>query len=117
MHEDRAAAAPDTRKVIISEHDHEVIEMIIAHQALGASHRRKLDATIVVPVARIVAPAVAGTDRAHRNTGPRREMTVRPIQDLPQGEAAGGRGAIAFPLQRFDPGVAERSPTNTMGQN
>ena len=66
VHEDGAALSPHPRPVVIAEHQHEIVEMVRARQAIGGAPRRKPDQPIVVAIGGILAPAVIGADRAQR---------------------------------------------------
>ena len=108
MHEDRAALPLDSRPVVIAEHEHEIVEMILALQAFGASPRRQFDQPIIVAARGIVAPAVMRADRMHRQPRARPRNPVGAVEHLADRKAAKRCPAIAFALQGADAAAAER---------
>ncbi len=114
MHEDGAAFAPHARPVVITEHQHQIVEMVVALQSFGASPRWQGDQPVVVAVGGIVAPAVVIADGAHRQSGAGPGDAVGPIKYLAHCEAAERRRAVAFALQGVDAGAAERRGPDAM---
>ena len=114
MHEDRAALPLDSRPVVIAEHEHEIVEMILALQAFGASPRRQFDQPIVVAARGIVAPAVMRADRMHRQPRARPRNPVGAVEHLADSKAAKRCPAVAFALQGADAAPAERRPPHAV---
>jgi uncharacterized protein (DUF1501 family) len=63
--------------------------------------------SVVIRIARCVAPAI---ERTNRDAGQRRfraAQPVRPVVDVPNSPAPNGRRAIALALQRFETAASQ----------
>jgi len=99
MQEDRAAPAPHTRSVVPVQNDDDIVEPILARQALGAGREGQSDMTVIGGMAWRVAPAVSpGPDRARRKGtfGPWHSAAAMP--HLKDGHMPDGRCTVAFAL-------------------
>ena len=66
MQKDRAAGAGYGRRVIVAEHEDDVVHPVVAPERFMARRVWPLDRPIVVGVVRIIAPSVIGLDRRDR---------------------------------------------------
>ena len=117
MHEDGAAPPLHARAVVVTENENQIVEIVVAGQAVGARSRRQFDEPVVVAVGGILAPAIVGPDGAQRKYRPRPRHTIGAIEHLANGKAAERCGAVAFPLQRLDAAPAERRAPHAMRQD
>ena len=69
MKEYRTAGAGPWRIVIVTEHDDEIVEMVVAPHRLGAGRIRQTNQPVVCRVPRRVAPAVPACRRISRQAG------------------------------------------------
>ncbi len=83
----------------MTEDENEVIEMVVAREAIGAVSRRELDQPIIVAVGWILAPGVVGADRANRQRRARSRDAIGPVQHEAEGKAPERRRPVPFPLQ------------------
>lgn len=68
MNKDGAASLGHTRARVVIDLDDEIVEVIVALQPVARRAIRQTDRAIVAAVARVLAPAVVGANRAHRQT-------------------------------------------------
>src|SRR5437588_9056182 len=64
MDEHRAAAPGHARPGVVINFDNKIIELIIAPEPVAGASGRDFDMPVVAPISRVLAPGVAGTDRA-----------------------------------------------------
>src|SRR5689334_18730087 len=108
MQEHGAAAPGDAwNRVVVDLHD-EVVEMILACQAVAALARRASHWPVVVTIRRIFAPGILGTDGACGQKCPGTGMAVGAPPQQPGMEDAAGGAAVAFALVSHDPATPER---------
>ena len=107
MQEDGAAGASSRICQIEVEHDDDVIEAVVAPQALVAAGIGQAYRAVVAAVGGVVAPAVVGAQRAERQAGRRPAHAVGAVEHGDQSPAAFRRDAIAFALAGPDAGPAE----------
>ena len=69
MQEHRAAAAGDPRGGVVVDLDNEIVEVILARQAVTLLGARQADRLIVVAVGGIFAPGIFNANRADRQEG------------------------------------------------
>src|SRR5262245_58346676 len=98
MQEHGAAASGDARAGVVVDLDDEIVEVILALQAVagfacGTAHR-----LVIVAVGRIFAPGVFGLDRPGGNVRLGADMAVGPPPQSPGMEDAARGAAIAFAL-------------------
>ena len=117
MHEDGAAPPLHARAVVVTENENQIVEIVVAGQAVGARSRRQFDEPIVVAVGWILAPAIVGPNGAQRKYRPRPRHTIGAIEHLTNGKASERCRAVAFPLQRLDAAPAERRTPHAMRQD
>src|SRR6476659_2718484 len=82
MHEDGAAMPLHARAVIVTENENQIVEIVVAGQAVGSRSRRQSDELVVAAVGRILAPAIVGPNGAQRKYRPRPRHTVGAIEHL-----------------------------------
>ncbi len=107
MEEDGAAGAGARPGEIVVEDDEDVVEAVVAPQALVARRIREADRAVVAAVGRVVAPAEV---RAERGGGEARRRPGDPVGAIVNGneaETADGGGAVAFALGAGGAGPAE----------
>ena len=96
MEEDGAAFAGRYGRVVVTQDNDDIVEMIFAPEVFGAGGSGVANVAVVVRVCWIVAPTVVGIERVN-GEGERREgEAVGPIIDFAQRPAACGGCAIAF---------------------
>ena len=108
MHENSAAAAGDARPGVVVQLDDEVVEMVGALEPVARIIGVKPNRLIVMAVARVFAPAVAGTDGPQRQLRARPRAAIRPPPHPAQTKGAARCAAVAFALVRPDAAAAER---------
>lgn len=114
MHKDGAAAAANAGQVVIAEHDDEIVEMVSARETVAVVARRQFDRPVIVRIARILAPAIEGPDRAQWQRTARAGSSIRAIKHLPHGKAPDRRRAVAFAFQRREPRPAKGSTVDAL---
>src|SRR5438067_6680632 len=108
MQEHGAAAPGDARRRIVVDLDDEVVEMLLAPQPVAGLAARETNRLIVMPVGRVFAPGMFGTNRANRQEGLGPDMTVgAPPQPAWMEDAAGG-AAVALALVGLDAATSKR---------
>jgi len=83
----------------MTEDENEVIEMVVAREAIGGASRRELDQPIIVAVGWIFAPAVVCANRPNRQRRARSRDAIGPVQHQADGKAPERRRPVPFPLQ------------------
>jgi hypothetical protein len=116
MHEDGAAASSHPRAVVVTKHENEIVEMIVAGQAVGARRRRQLDESVVAAIRWVLAPTIVGANGAQRKLRPWPWQSVGAVEHLADGKPPKGRRAIALPLQRLGAAPAERRAPHAVRQ-
>ena len=109
MDKDRTTATSDARAHVVIEHDDDVVEVVVAPKALGASGIRVVDVTVVVAIGRRIAPSIVARDAADGKTCRRPAAAISPPPDLPETPDACWRGAVPFPLAASDAAPAQRT--------
>src|SRR6201991_3212558 len=107
MQEHCAATAGDARRRVVINLDDEIIEMIIAPQAVAALLAREPNRLVIVPIARVFAPAVLRRDRADRQEGCGPGETVGTPPQLQRAKNALRGSSIALALIGTDPAAPE----------
>ena len=108
MQEYGAAAPGNARAGVVVDFDNEIVEVIVALQAVAGLACRTPHRLVVVTVGRIFAPGIVSADRPARQMGPGADMAVGPPpQSLRTKDAARG-AAIALALVGHDAATAER---------
>jgi len=100
VQEHGAAAMRDARATVVIDLDDEVIEMILAFQAVAGGIARALDRPVVMPIVGVLAPGIVTADRLHVTVGAPPQFFG--MEDAP------GRAAVAFALVGADAAAAER---------
>src|SRR6185312_4410473 len=108
MQEHGAATLRDARARIVVDLDNEIVEMIVAREAIAALVTRQPDRPVVMAVGRVLAPGVFAANRAHRDERLRPRMTVGTPPELPRMKRAARRAAIAFALVGADTAASKR---------
>ena len=116
MHEDGAAMPLHARAVIVTENENQIVEIVVAGQAVGSRSRRQSDELVVAAVGWVLAPAIVGPNGAQRKYRPRPRHTVGAIEHLEDRKAPERCRAVAFPLQRLDAAPAERCAAHAVRQ-
>src|SRR5262245_36842847 len=98
VHENGAAETFRARTIVVVQHDHYVVKLVLAPKPLGAGRIGKAHGAIVVAVGRGIAPAVAGADRPYRQRCPRSPYPVRPIENPLHAPLPDRRRAVALTL-------------------
>jgi hypothetical protein len=96
MQEDGAAAAGDARAAVVVDLDNEIIEPIVARQAVAATTAFQPHGPIVVAAGGVFAPGVFRADGAYRQKRGRPRVAVGAPPQSPRPERALGGAAIAF---------------------
>src|SRR5690349_23453664 len=107
MQEHRAAATGHARRGVVVDLDDEIVEMVVAGEPIARLLAVEADRPIVMPVRRVLAPGVLGTDRAGGQKGLRPSVTVGPPPQLPGMKRALWRAAIALALVGQDAAAAK----------
>ena len=108
VQEHGAAAMRDARATVVIDLDDEVIEMILAFQAVAGGIARALDRPVVMPIVGVLAPGIVTADRLHGQKRPWPRVTVGAPPQFFGMEDAPGRAAVAFALVGADAAAAER---------
>ncbi len=108
MDEDGAAAAGNPGPRVMVDFDNEVVESVVAVQAVAWFIGRPRESAVIAAVSRVLAPGVAGPDAADRQRGLRPWQTVGPPPQSHRIESARRRAAVAFALIGPDAAPAER---------
>jgi DNA-binding response OmpR family regulator len=106
--EDGAAAAGDSRPVVVVDLDDEVVEGVVAAQPVAQLLRSPLKRLVVASIMGVFAPGVVGADAANRQG---RQRPRQPVSLPPQPQRtkpAARRGAVALALVGLDAGAAKR---------
>lgn len=98
MQEYRTAKVAPARSFIMRKYDQHVIEPVIPPEPFMACRVGQGDQSIVIAILRRVAPSIPTPQGLHGKTRLRPGDPVWPEHDPAQRPAAGGRGAVAFPL-------------------
>ena len=98
MKEDGAAAPAASRMQVVVEHEHDVVEPIVAPHVFVPARARQADRPVVGGVARLVAPAVARAQRSqgHPHAGAR--QAIRPEKAADELQSSDRAGTVAFPF-------------------
>src|SRR5436190_1366192 len=108
MQKHGTAAAGDARRGVVVDLDNEVVEVILAPQAVAGLSPLKPDRPVIVAVVGVFAPGVFAANRADRQECRRPAVTVGAPPQFPGAEGAAGGAAIALPLVGLDAATAER---------
>src|SRR5918996_4320106 len=109
MQENGAAPALNARKLVVTEHDDDVVEAILAPQAFGARRIGVLYSAIVISVARGIAPTVVRAQCQDRATGVGSRHAVGAVIDSPDAPAADRRRSVALAFASAPAGAAKRT--------
>ena len=93
----------------MAENDDDVVEAVVAPEALGAAGEGQLDGFVVVRAGRVVAPAVVGSYGAGRMLKWRHGQPVGSKQHPADRPSAGRRRAVALQLSNLNAGPAQRA--------
>src|SRR5262249_25488536 len=102
MHENRAAAASDTRAGVVVELDDEGVKMVLTPQRVAGGASQQAGWPVVAPVGRVLAPRIVRRDAAHRQEGARPRGTVGPPPQLAEPETAVRCCPVALALVGLD---------------
>jgi hypothetical protein len=78
MDKNRGAAPGDARPSVVIEFDNKVIKSVGTREAIGLGVFGDHNTLIVPAMARILTPAVVGSDASHRQVRPRPRVTIGP---------------------------------------
>jgi hypothetical protein len=106
VEEDRAAASLGATRIILVEHEGQIIKMIVAPHAVGAIGGGQAHRAIVTRARRVLAPALVAADGLQRHARGARSQTVWPVIAPQDPEPSGRRALVALPL---DPDNSRRS--------
>jgi|GEM_PF-6038992 len=117
--EDRAALSFHSGKHVAVQHDHDVVEPVIAPHFLVTGRKGQRDRPVVKPVPRIIAPAGVRRQRLSGQLSFWREAFVRPVVDMNQLKRAGRRSTVALFFSRDNsrPPESTRNRDRTKPQN
>lgn len=119
VQENGAAQTGAGRIIVVPQHQHQIIQMIIAPQPFVAAGMGQRDQLVIGRVGRIIAPAHGRGDGGDGQAGLRSRLVIGAVKDLPQRVAPDGGGTIAFTLVSsglqapFSHSAAEGSATMT----
>src|SRR4051812_40345450 len=108
MQEHGAAASGNARAGVVVDLDDEIVEVILAPQAVAGLAGRTPHGLVIMAVGRIFAPGVFGPDRPGGNVRPGARMAIGPPPQSPGMEDAARGAAVAFALVGLDAATAER---------
>jgi len=77
MQEDRAAASGDSRGGVVVDLDDEIVQVIVAPEAVPVAAEAYSHRLIIMPVGRVLSPGILGTNRLDGQQGPGPRMAVR----------------------------------------
>ncbi len=108
MQKHGAATSSDSRGGVVVNLDNEIVQVVVAPEAIAAAIAPEFYVLIVVPVGGVLAPRILRTDRADRQEGPWSRVTVcaPPEADRPEDTPRGP--AIALALVGQDAAASER---------
>ena len=106
VEENRAAAALGAPRIILVEHEGQVIEMIVAPHPVGAIGGGQAHGAIVTRARRVLAPALVAAHGLERHARGARSRTVRPVIAPQEPEPPRRRPLVALAL---DPDNSRRS--------
>src|SRR5262245_30946919 len=109
MQEHGAAAPGDPRAGVVVDLDNEIVEVVVTRQAVAARPALQANRLVVVPVGRVFAPGILGTDRPHGKMRFRADMAVGPPPQPRGKEDAAGGAAVALALVGLDAATTERN--------
>lgn len=96
MHENCTAFSGHRRAVIMSQHNNNVVHMVLAPKFLMAVSIGQLYGLVVVARRRIITPARIRPDFFDRQGGNRAGDAISPVHDKTHWPTPGRRGAITF---------------------
>src|SRR5262245_8919615 len=108
MQEYGAAAAGNAGARVVVDLDNEIVEVVLAPQAVARLAAFEPNRLVVMAVGRVFAPGILAADRAHRQKAFRADMAVGTPPQLPGMEGAAGGAAVALALVGPDAAPAER---------
>src|SRR5436305_9450733 len=108
MQEHRAAPPCGARAKIVIDLDDEIVEMVLAPQAVAAAVAVEPHRLVVVSVARILAPRIFGRDGTDRQKGARLRVAVGAPPQLARVKYALRRPTVTLALVGPDAATAER---------
>src|SRR5262249_50319166 len=108
MNEHGAATPGNSGARVVINFDDEIIEMIFALQPIAFALWRELNWTVVMPVGRILAPAVVWANSLRRQRGDRTRMPVGTPPQAPWPELAAWCTAIALAFVCLDAATPQR---------
>ena len=106
--EDSTATTGHPRPSIVVDFNDEIVEAVVAAQAVARFSGRPLVGAVVTPIVRVLAPSVVSGDLANRQACLWPRQTVGAPPQPNRAKAAGRRAAVAFALVGLDAGAAER---------
>jgi hypothetical protein len=109
MHKNRAAAPRYARPAIMVKFDDQIVELIIAPQAIAGLAGFAPDWAIVAAIARVFAPGIVWADCTQWKPRSRTKAPIGAPPQPPQSEAAKRRCAVAFTFVGLDAGPPERN--------
>src|SRR5262249_9841023 len=109
-HEDRAAAVAYTGCDVITEHNDNIVEAVLAPEPLTTRGVRQGHFAVVITVTRSVAPSAGWAERCHREAGQGAPEPVRTVKTLDDPPKASGRCPVPLALERTYPAPSQRGP-------
>jgi len=103
-----AAATGDTGPRVVIKLEKNIVESVIAPEAVTWFIGRSSERAIVAPIGWIFTPGVGGTDPAKGQRCPRARKAIRPPSQPHRAKPAVRRAPIALAFIGPDAGVAER---------
>lgn len=107
MDEDGTSVSLDSWLLVVREHDHDVVEVILPPHALRTGRIGVCDLAIVIAVADLVAPTEFWPERRQRHQSSRPKQPVGTIECAADCECAHRSRAIALPLDQAPSGSAQ----------
>jgi len=112
MDEHGAAAAGDSGLRVVVNLNKQVIEAVIAPQAVAWFTGRPLKSLVIPPVGRIFAPGIGATDAAQRQWRPRAWQAIGPPPNPHRQKLTAWYAAVALAFVRLNAAAPERDGHN-----
>ena len=116
MQEHGTATVALARSLIMRKHHDRIIEPVIPPKPFVACQVGQGYRPVVVAILGRVAPGIHAPQRLNGKPGLRPGDSVGPEHDPAQPPAAGGRGAVALPLQWLDADTAQAAGYDEIAQ-
>ncbi|GAB6854548.1 hypothetical protein JCM15831A_15720 [Asaia astilbis] len=109
VQKDRRPPVADNRSVVPAQNHAEIITMVITPQPLMTCRMGESDLTVVIAMARVIAPSVVGAQGFDPERSTRALNPVRAIKDVAERKKPGGGCLISFHLVCPQPTCTDES--------